>query len=272
MTISSTRCSGTTAALTRPTHADPRGGTPRRGNGRHRPAARAVAQPCEADSITAWPFDEIAAALRPTKDQQTLLAELKEAAEQAAAGFKASCPGEFSLTPPGRLQAMIARLEATRDALRRVHPPLARFYDSLSDEQKARLNAIGPRVATARARTQHDGPGNGDAASCGAPKPGLTNLPIDRIEDVVRPNDQQQRALDQLSTATGKAVAVLQEACPDVVPQTPVGRLEAMEKRVDAMLRAARIVQPKLQDFYASLGNEQKARFNTLGREPARRG
>ena len=88
----------------------------------------------------------------------------------------------------------------------------------------------------------------------------------------MRPNDQQQRALDQLSTATGKAVAVLQEACPDIVPQTPVGRLAAMEKRTEAMLQAAKIVQPKLQDFYASLVNEQKARFNTLGREPARRG
>jgi len=248
-------------------YADPGAGAPpRRSGARHRPAARALAQRCEADSITAWPFDEIAGALRPTEDQQALLAELKEAAAQAAAAFKASCPGEFSLTPPGRLQAMIARLEATREALRRVRPPLARFYDSLSDEQKARFNAIGPRVATAPDRTARKEPGNSDAASCGAPKPGLTNLPIDRIEDVVRPNDQQQRALDQLSKATEKAVAVLQDACPDVVPQTPVGRLEAMEKRVDAMLQAARIVQPKLQDFYASLGNEQKARFNTLGR------
>src|SRR5262245_62904477 len=33
-------------------------------------------------------------------------------------------------------------------------------------------------------------------------------------------------------SATEKAVAMLQGACPDVVPQTPVGRLEAMEKRV----------------------------------------
>jgi LTXXQ motif family protein len=44
-----------------------------------------------------------------------------------------------------------------------------------------------------------------------------------------------------------------------------------MEKRIEAMLQAARTVQPALQDFYASLSNEQKARFNTLGREAARR-
>jgi hypothetical protein len=31
-------------------------------------------------------------------------------------------------------------------------------------------------------------------------------------------------------------------------------------------------MQPALQDFYASLSNEQKARFNTLGRGAERRG
>jgi hypothetical protein len=40
-----------------------------------------------------------------------------------------------------------------------------------------------------------------------------------------------------------------------------------MEKRVEAMLQAAKTVLPVLQDFYASLSNEQKTRFNTLGRE-----
>ncbi|XSC47989.1 Spy/CpxP family protein refolding chaperone [Bradyrhizobium sp. RDT10] len=37
-----------------------------------------------------------------------------------------------------------------------------------------------------------------------------------------------------------------------------------MEKRLDAMLQAAALVQPALDEFYATLGNEQKARFNTL--------
>jgi hypothetical protein len=49
------------------------------------------------------------------------------------------------------------------------------------------------------------------------------------------------------------------------VPLTPVGRLEAMEKRLEAMLQAAKLVQPALDEFYATLSSEQKARFNTLG-------
>jgi hypothetical protein len=59
-------------------------------------------------------------------------------------------------------------------------------------------------------------------------------------------------------------VEVLQAACPDEVPVTPVGRLQAMEKRLSAMLQAANEMRPALDDFYASLTTEQKARFNTL--------
>jgi hypothetical protein len=67
-----------------------------------------------------------------------------------------------------------------------------------------------------------------------------------------------------LSDATKKAVEGLQAACPDDIPLTPVGRLEAMERRLEAMLQAAKQVQPALDEFYATLSSEQKARFNTL--------
>jgi hypothetical protein len=74
----------------------------------------------------------------------------------------------------------------------------------------------------------------------------------------------QKEALGRLGGATEKAVQGLQAACPDNVPLTPTGRLEAMEKRLEAMLQAAKLVQPALDEFYATLSSEQKARFNTL--------
>jgi hypothetical protein len=69
-----------------------------------------------------------------------------------------------------------------------------------------------------------------------------------------------------------KAVQVLESACPTMIPQTPVGRLEVMQKRLEAMIEAANTVRPALEDFYASLTNEQKAKFNRLGRDSARQG
>lgn len=244
---------------------------------RSRELARNVQQLCKdpGKGVTAWPFDDISKAVRASDEQKSLLDDLKQAAARAADNFKASCSDDFAMTPPGRLQAMLSRLNATLDAVRLVRPPLEKFYESLNDEQKARFNAIGPDIGQVEARaatkeTQGRAPQDQAANACSESKPGLTNLPIESIEDAVQPRDDQQAALDRLSEATDKAVTVLQAACPDTIPMTPVGRLEVMEKRLDAMVQAAKTVQPALEDFYASLDNEQKARFNTLGKQAER--
>ena len=224
-----------------------------------------------AKGITAWPFERIEQAVEPNAEQRAALEELKKAAAEAADRFKQACPENLPMTPPGRLQAMTLRLQATLDAVKVVRPPLERFYNSLTDEQKARFNAIGPDVGkdqqrVARSETQNQ------QADCGGEKAGLTALPIERIEEVVQPTLAQAGALDRLNEAMDKAVQVLQSACPTVIPQTPVGRLEVMQKRLEAMIEAANTVRPALEDFYASLTNEQKAKFNRLGRDTARAG
>ena len=55
--------------------------------------------------ITAWPFAEIERKVGLNADQKQLLGDVRKAAADAAATFKASCPAEnaFPLTPPGRL-------------------------------------------------------------------------------------------------------------------------------------------------------------------------
>jgi hypothetical protein len=219
--------------------------------------------------ITSWPFAEIERKVGLNAEQKQLLDDVRDAANKAAAVFKASCPSQraFPLTPPGRLRTMMARLQATLEAVQTVRPPLEAFYNSLNDEQKARFNEIGPTKLqyNEEARQALAREGN----SCKEPKAGLTNLPIEMIEDVVKPTEAQQADLNRLEEATNKAVAVMQSACPEITPLTPPGRLEAMEKRLQAMIDAANTVKPALDNFYASLSNEQKARFNRLGRELA---
>jgi hypothetical protein len=215
------------------------------------------------DGVTAWPIASITRAVQPTPEQRALLDELKAAAAKAADVFKNSCADSFAMTPPGRLRAMTNRVTATLDAVRIVHPALERFYNSMDDEQKARFNALGPNVGE-RAQQPPPQEANAQAEACGEPKSGLTQLPIERIEAVIHPAGKQKEALDLLSKATHDAVQRLQAACPDDVPLTPLGRLEAMERRLEAMLQAAALVQPALDGFYATLSNEQKARFNTL--------
>jgi hypothetical protein len=107
-------------------------------------------------------------AVRPTAEQRALLDELKSAAAKAAGAFKESCGDSYAMTPPGRLRAMTNRISATLEAVRIVRPALEKFYNSFSDEQQARFNALGPHIAE---RSQQQPQRKQSAArTCGEPK------------------------------------------------------------------------------------------------------
>jgi hypothetical protein len=219
---------------------------------------------CRVDpSLTQWPVEEIAQAVEPTPDQQHLLDELKAASEHAAQILQAACPTKPPSTPLGRLDAMGKRLDAMLQALDGVRPALAKFYDSLSDEQKARFNEMGRQQAA----NQGGANAKDEARVCGGQGPGvLGDQAIERIEAEVRPNDRQKAGLDALRDASAKAADALRNACPSQTPITPVARLDAMAKRIQAMLDAINTVRPALAKFYASLSDEQKAHFNIMAR------
>jgi hypothetical protein len=221
----------------------------------------------EPDSgITAWPIQQIADTVEPSDEQRALLDDLKTAAAKAADVFRNSCPTAVPMTPISRMQLIIGRLQATLDAIAIVRPALERFYDSLTDEQRARFDAMRVDLGQQRESTM----AGQQANACTNAKPGLADLPMDRIDEVVQPSRQQEDALARLSNATQEAVEIIEAVCPNSTPLTPVGRLEVMQQRLNAMLTAAKTIQPALEDFYGSLNYEQKARFNTLDRDLAR--
>ena len=98
-----------------------------------RPSYASVQALCKqpGSGITAWPFADIEQKVGLNTDQRQLLGDVRKASQDAAAVFKASCPQEnaFPLTPPGRLAAMTARLDATLQAVDTVRPPLEKFYE-----------------------------------------------------------------------------------------------------------------------------------------------
>src|SRR5581483_8312581 len=174
-----------------------------------RPSHAAVRDLCRdrGSGVTAWPFADIERKVRLNAEQKGLLSDIRKASQDAAATFKASCPPEdsFPLTPPGRLDAMTARLEATLQAVQTVRPALETFYASLNDEQKERFNEIGPKRTATSAEAREVSQA---VDTCKEPKPGLANLPIEKIEDAVNPTDAQQAELSKLQVATGKAVEI----------------------------------------------------------------
>jgi hypothetical protein len=239
-----------------------------RGHGRARnvdQAYRAAAATCRAGEpgLTQWPIEEIAQVVQPTADQQKLLDELKAASERASKALQAACPNDRPSTPIGRLDAIANRLDAMLQAVDIVRPALDKFFASLSDEQKARFNALGQDQASAGDRAGTTA--KNQARLCGDKAPGgLTAPAIDRIKREVRPNSVQLAALDELRDAAAKAADELRDACPTQTPITPPARLDAMRTHLQAMLDAVNTVRPALARFYASLNDEQKAHFNSL--------
>jgi len=92
----------------------------------------------------AWPTDEINKRLKPNDEQKAKLTALQDATFKAADSLQATCRPSTALTPPARLTAASERLDALLGAVKSVHSALNDFYSTLTDEQKAQFEAIGP--------------------------------------------------------------------------------------------------------------------------------
>jgi len=236
--------------------------------------ARRTARACAdgAAEVIGWPIDRISEVVEPNDQQRTALNELADAIAGAGEVIRSACPKAVAFTATGRLDAMANRVERLIEAVNIVRPPLERFYAALSDEQKARFNVIGaPETqASAGSRSGRQNVGHGAApaqpnpqAACAAD---AASWPTDRIERTVRTTPEQRVRLDALTAAAAKAADTIRAACPSDIPATPVGRLDAVAKRLKAILQGVKEVRAALADFYGSLDDEQKARFNAMGR------
>jgi hypothetical protein len=216
-----------------------------------------ISQACGDDSkeVAGWPIDRIEQAVSPTDDQRHLLDDLANASVRAAQVIKETCLTNASFAPTWRLDAMQRRIEGVVQANDIVAAPLDKFYASLNDEQKARLNAANEQTGKSNS-----------VANCGAAS-SATQWPADRIEKAVRPNEQQQAKLDALKTAMSDAAAQLAKSCPSSLPLTPPARLKAISMRLGTMLTVTKNVRAALDDFYNSLSDEQKAQLDLVGRQ-----
>jgi hypothetical protein len=213
-----------------------------------------------AQGVTNLPIDQIRQTVHPTADQEAALEDLSATSSLASDIIK-SCPASAPVTPIGRLDAAEQRLDATIKAIHILRSPLERFYRALSDEQRRQFNAINGSTEGARSA--------GDMATlCGQQAGSFIDLPVQRIEQVVQPTAQQQSAFDELKKAAQKAGDQLQSSCPTAVPKSPVARLDTVATRLGARVDAIEAVRPNLKNFYASLSDEQKARFNLMGPPP----
>jgi hypothetical protein len=223
-----------------------------------------LAQLCGQDShdIAGLPIDQFQQAIQPTDAQRAALDDLANASLKAAQDIKTACPTDIALTAPSRLAAMQQRIDAMIVAIGTVQPALDKFYGLLNDEQKARLAAL----ANDQHQTQTTEKSTGSLAQkCSVAQPGVTQWPTADIDQTVRPTEAQRASLVALQNATTKAADMLKASCLTDNPLTPPARLAAVGTRLDAMLQAVKTVRSALNDFYGSLSDEQKLRFEAIG-------
>lgn len=202
------------------------------------------------------PIEQIRQTVHPSPDQEVALDQLTATSSQASGFIKSTCPSSVPLTPIGRLDAAERRVDVTIKALEIIHGALAKFYDSLSDDQKRRLNAMD-------GSSERAWPAGDIAAMC-SQLVEIFDLPAQRVEQLLQPNAQQRSTFDGLKKATQNATEQLRLSCLSAVPVSRVARVETAITQLRAMADAIKSIRPALETFYASLNDEQKARFNMM--------
>ena len=203
------------------------------------------------------PLDRIDETIRLSDDQKQGLHKLRSAVRDAIEGEAAACRGDLPATQPERLRAMINGLWAMRYAEFRIRPTLETFYGSLTDEQKTQLTEESRTVGGSEPM-----PAEAPAAICGEAMTGNVN-PFEPIQRVLRPTDEQRKSLQMLYGASMEMAQFLTTTCPTETPSTPMARLGAASDRVVSLLHAAMNIEPMLGQFYASLSDQQRRRFNS---------
>jgi hypothetical protein len=202
------------------------------------------------------PIEQIRQTVHPAPDQEAALDHLRATSSRASGIIKSVCPSSAPLTPTGRLDAAEQRVDATLRALEIVRGGLANFYDSLSDEQKRQFNAMD-------GSTEPAWPAGDIVAMCSQQAEGF-DLPVQRIEQVVQPTANQRSTFDELKKATQSATEQLRSSCPSALPLSPVARVDTATTGLRAVADAIKSIRPALENFYASLNDQQKARFNMM--------
>jgi hypothetical protein len=230
-----------------------------------------IAQGCGgfAPGVTDFPISRIKRAVKPTPAQAAVLNDFAAAISKANAVVNASCPSAPPITLIGRLDAAQSRFDAVIRAIDIVRAPLAKFYDSLSEEQRQRLDALGAAENQSTGAPAPSSPAGDDTfVSVCRQQAASFARPVSHLERIVQPTPEQQVAVDALKQAAAKAADQLLSSCPAQLPATPVERLDAMKKRLAAMVQAIQITRPQLVTLYDSLSEEQKARLDSGAAPP----
>ena len=206
-----------------------------------------------------WLVASIERAIEPNAEQRAALAQLKTAFSEAAVRIRAACRDDGSPTSAERLGAMQSMLWAVHDAAILLRGPMAKFYGSLTAEQRQKFAGAPSAQADPRSMTPQ-----AIARLCGAPQSG--DAMLRQAEQSLNLNRAQRLSLDVFQKKSAEMGQFLMASCLKPVASTPVERIDAAADRLTALIFAASTVNLALNDFYNQLSNEQRTKFDAAVR------
>ena len=109
------------------------------------------------------------------------------------------------------------------------------------------------------------GPGGHFQHFCALDQSYIAGRIAGRLTERLKLTDPQKASLKDLQDSFIKAAADAKAACNATGDTaTIIGRLAATEQRTEAMLNLMKAMQPKLEAFYATLDDTQKAAVNAM--------
>lgn len=221
-----------------------------------------------------WPAAQIRQTVNLNTDARIAVNKLQVAMLEAGEPLDPGC-NDADLTPIKRLDALKQRLWAVQSADTMVRAPLKTFYDSLSDSQKAVFNKRqdmqkGTQRAERRsANTQQQAnaaPMGQQYQICAAQISGDPERLMRQIQQTLQPTPEQRAAVEAFGKTSGEMAKMMIASCAQPVGNTPLARLDAANNQLTTMNHVATTMQIALNSLYGQLSNEQKAKFDALGR------
>ena len=243
---------------------------------------------CQGQAVELKNFNiaAIAQTIDPDNAQDLALKNARQVINEAGDQLSRNCPNDVPVEPAARLNTMEHGIDAVDAALRALQPSLQAFYDSLKDDQKTRLVPTyvgGSRVGapettgsggrafeTSRAfdfstrRRSRASAGIvpvAQAWNCEQWQAELRAWPVARIEHVIAVGPRQRAAFYLFAAAMQRAADMVADSCPQESALTPIGRVEELKKKLEAIRRSVAEIRPSLGQFYDVLDTAQKNRL-----------
>ena len=225
------------------------------------------AQACDqgADVQVTWPISQLEQTAKLNDAQRDALGKMRVALAESIKTIRAGCRDGTALPPIDRVKATVQELWAVRDAAIYVRAPLKAFYDSLTDAQKTGFAWKQPKASKPDDKASDSGMAR-QYQACATPGMESSDRMLKEIEEKVRPDKQQAESLEALRKTSTDMAKLLSASCAQPIPADPVARLDAANDHLSSLSLAATSVELALNGFYAQLDDEQKARFDSLGR------